>query len=63
MVVIGCISRSRGKKIGFQNVIYKNLLVGQSAYILTFKNCNIIYFAINIEFGVASFITTDEQLQ
>jgi len=27
MVLIGCICRSRGEKIGFQNVIFKNLLV------------------------------------
>jgi len=27
MVLIGCISRSQGKKIGFQNAIFKNLLV------------------------------------
>jgi len=27
MVLIGCISRSRGQKIGFQNAIFKNLLV------------------------------------
>jgi len=27
MVLIGCISRSRGHKIGFQNAIFKNLLV------------------------------------
>ena len=27
MVLIGCISRSRGQKIGFQNAILKNLLV------------------------------------
>jgi len=26
-VPVGCISRSRGKKIGFQNAIFKNLLV------------------------------------
>jgi len=26
-VLIGCISRSRGQKIGFQNAIFKNLLV------------------------------------
>ena len=27
MVLIGCINRSRGKKIGFQKAIFKNLLV------------------------------------
>ena len=27
MVLIGCICRSRGQKIGFQNAIFKNLLV------------------------------------
>jgi len=27
LVLIGCISRSRGQKIGFQNAIFKNLLV------------------------------------
>ena len=27
MVLIGCISRSRGQKIGFQNAIFKILLV------------------------------------
>jgi len=27
MVLIGCISRSQGQKIGFQNAIFKNLLV------------------------------------
>jgi len=27
MVLIGCISRSRGQKIGFQNADFKNLLV------------------------------------
>jgi len=27
MVLIGCISRSRGQKIGFQNAIFNNLLV------------------------------------
>ena len=27
MVLIGCISRSRGQKLGFQNAIFKNLLV------------------------------------
>jgi len=27
MVQVGCISRSRGQKIGFQNAIFKNLLV------------------------------------
>ena len=27
VVLIGCISRSRGQKIGFQNAIFKNLLV------------------------------------
>jgi len=27
MVLIGCISRSRGQQIGFQNAIFKNLLV------------------------------------
>jgi len=27
MVAVGCISRSRGQKIGFQNAILKNLLV------------------------------------
>jgi len=27
MVLIGCISRSRGQKLGFQNAILKNLLV------------------------------------
>ena len=26
-VPVGCISRSRGQKIGFQNAIFKNLLV------------------------------------
>jgi len=26
-VSVGCISRSRGQKIGFQNAIFKNLLV------------------------------------
>jgi len=38
MVLIGCISRSRGQKIGFQNEIFKNLLVcnykAQSFHIL-----------------------------
>ena len=37
MVLIGCICRSRGQKIGFQNAIFKNLLVwnykAQSFYI------------------------------
>ena len=27
IVLIGCISRSRGQKVGFQNEIFKNLLV------------------------------------
>jgi len=27
MVLIGCISSSRGQKLGFQNAIFKNLLV------------------------------------
>jgi len=27
MVLIGCISRSQGQKVGFQNAIFKNLLV------------------------------------
>jgi len=27
IVLIGCISRSRGKKIGFQNAIFKNAFV------------------------------------
>jgi len=27
MVLIGCIIRSRGQKLGFQNAIFKNLLV------------------------------------
>jgi len=27
MVLIGCISRSRGQKVGFQNAIFKHLLV------------------------------------
>ena len=27
MVLIGCICRSRGQKVGFQNAIFKNLLV------------------------------------
>jgi len=31
MVLIGCISRSRGQKIGFQNAIFKNLLVQRSS--------------------------------
>jgi len=38
MVLIGCISRSRGQKEGFQNAIFKNLLVwnykAQSFHIL-----------------------------
>jgi len=27
MILIGCISRSRGQKLGVQNAIFKNLLV------------------------------------
>jgi len=27
IVLVGCISRSRGQKIGFQNAVLKNLLV------------------------------------
>jgi len=37
MVLIGCMSRSQGQKIGFQNAIFKNLFVlnykAQSFYI------------------------------
>jgi len=38
IVLVGCISRSRGQKVGFQNAIFKNLLVwnykAQSFHIL-----------------------------
>jgi len=33
MVLIGCRSRSRGQKIGFQNAIFKNLLSDTTRHI------------------------------
>jgi len=41
-VPVGCISRSRVQKIGFQNAIFKNLLVRKKGPVLSYLIYNII---------------------
>jgi len=42
MVLIGCISRSQGQRIGFQNAIFKNLLVSYYKA-QSFHHLNVFY--------------------